>query len=173
MRVCLVFGLALLLAGCNPYYYINVPAIDGDLARNDANAVVVREVESAAVRALLEKHPVDGSFVVKLPEGTTTLTYEVVIPTISDLAIIPGYEGSADAAVTFDVKRVQITGLTGEVDIQRIDHSLGGPGSLFTVKMNHDAMEGWYGKSIRNWGMIRDQSMNPQAPQGSTAPTPE
>lgn len=173
MRAILICCLALFLVGCNPYAYINVPAVDGDVARNDANAVIVREVESAAVRALLEDDPVDGPFVVKLPEGTTTLTYEVVIPTISERAIIPGYKGSADAAVTFEVSRVQITALNGEVDVRRIDHALGGPGELFTVYMRDDAMEGWYGKSIKRWGMIRDKSIKPKAAPDSTTPAPE
>lgn len=173
MRTILVCGLVLLISGCNPYIYINVPAVDGDVARNDANAVIVREVESAAVRALLEKDSVDGYFIVKLPEGTTTLTYEVVIPTISDKAMIPGLEVVEEPAVTFEVKRVQITGLNGQVDVQRIDHTLGGPGELFTVHMRDDAMEGWYGKRIQRWGMITDKSTQPPKPNESPNPAPE
>ncbi len=165
MRTAPLSRLAALLCLSGCHSYTNVPPIDGDTATNDANSVAVREIESAAVRALLEDQPVDGPYVVELPEGTTTLTYEVVIPTIGPNARIPGPDDGVEPVATFDVRAIRIRGLQAEVDIQRVDTALGGPGQLFTVHMQHDSMEGWYGKRIKRWGMIRDRSL--QAP---TAP---
>ena len=69
-----VLSAVLLLTGCTPYTYINIPSQVGDVAQHSPNSATARQLQHLALVALLAKSPLDdGLFQVILPVGSTQL----------------------------------------------------------------------------------------------------
>jgi hypothetical protein len=82
-----VVGLALVagMAGvCGCASYGNYPPIGDDVAENDPNVAPMPEITAAAVRWLVRKYPVEGPYVVNLPQGMERNTGESVLRRIGD-----------------------------------------------------------------------------------------
>lgn len=65
--------------------WVNYPAIGDDSAENDPNVHPVPRVVAAAVDWAIRKYPVEGSFVVNLPQGTKRRVAEDIMRGIENL----------------------------------------------------------------------------------------
>ena len=155
----MLIGLTVLtLCGCNPYTYINVPAQDGDLARHNPNSAAVRELCSVALNAILDEQPVDGDVKIMLPEGSSILSYEIVLPTVSDRALAHDHDAQQLPAETLAVRAVRARGTKAQVDIARSDRT-----GLSTVYLHYSPVSSWRADRIHHWGLIEDLSVEGQA----------
>lgn len=146
MRRCLIVCLAVLFAGCTPY--VNIPAQKGDLAFHSPNKQSVREIMVAAGRAAIADRPIEGTFYVTLPEGTSILTHEAVVSRISENAAYSKDGAPAEGAV-LAIRQIRIRAAVGEVDILRpvaADRS-----EFITVYMTYDPVAKWAVDRIRVW----------------------
>lgn len=138
--------LALLLTACTPY--VNIPPQGGDLAFHSPNKQTVRALEIAAGRAALADRPIDGTFSITLPEGSSILTYEAVVPQISENATY-AKPGETPIKPVLAIRQLRIRAAVGEVDIVRPiapDRS-----EFITVYLGYDPMAKWSVDRIRVW----------------------
>jgi len=68
----------LLLAACAPPTYINIPPEGGDVAFSNPNAKDVQQIMVVAVARSLQTEPLEGPYVVVLPDRSSPRTYAVV-----------------------------------------------------------------------------------------------
>jgi hypothetical protein len=163
MRRISLLILAVLAAGCTPY--VNIPPHGGDMAFHSPNKQTVREIEAVAGRAAVENRPIEGTFQVVLPEGSSVLTYEAVVPRISENAIYTT-DGSVGELPVLAIKQIRIRASVGEVDIVRPvaqDRS-----EFITVYLGYDPMAKWGVDRIRVWRTFDPRREDPIA--GSIAP---
>lgn len=142
-----VAALSLALVGCSRPY-VNIPPQTSDVAGHDPNARNVREIEIAALQAVLRTDPLVGPIAIVLPEGTGQLTYAAVLPAVSPDAVSAS-NTEAEPLSTVEVRQVRIRGWEGQVDIVRPNAS--GTRQLFTVHLEYAPFSGWSAKRIRPW----------------------
>ena len=153
----LIMGLGFTASGCNPYTYINIPEQDGDLARHNPNSPTVRQLESVALNALLARSPIDGPFMVVLPQGSDILSYERVLPTVSDRAVPPDHGAQLNLEETLTVRAIRARATKAEVDILRASRR-----TLSTVYLHYSPVSSWTADRIHDWGTIEDLSIRQQ-----------
>lgn len=155
IAVCLLIAT---LTACTPY--VNIPPQGGDLAFHSPNKQTVRAIEIAAGRAALADRPIEGAFTITLPEGTSILTYEAVVPQISENAsYVP--PGQSPSGPVLAIKQIRIRAAVGEVDIFRPiapDRS-----EFITVYLTYDPMAKWAVDRIRVWRTFDPSRENPIA----------
>lgn len=117
--VAAVFGMVIGLGfagGCA--HYVNYPALESDrLAVHDPNVAPVPEVVAKAVRRVVSRSDVEGSFVVNLPEGTDRRVAERIAVDIGDRARL--VTPSTDGLPVFHVKRVRVRATSAVVEVLR------------------------------------------------------
>ncbi len=163
MRRISLLALALLAVGCTPY--VNIPPHKGDIAFHSPNKQTVREIEVVAGKAALVDRPIDGPFQIVLPDGSSILTYEAVVPRISDSATYTK-DGTLSGGPVLAIKQIRIRAATGEVDVIRPvaqDRS-----EFITVYLTYDPMAKWAVDRIRVWKTFDPSREDPIA--GSLAP---
>ena len=149
-RVALLAAGGLLLAiaaGCSPY--VNVPPLQGDVARHNADATQIRNIVVPAVRAVLDEEPPSGPYVVQLPESAEKLTYPATLPQIGDNAHPPFAEDLPENAPIYEVTGVRIRGFDGQVDVVR-PGTYGGR-QLVTVYLRNPPFADWNVQRVRVW----------------------
>lgn len=147
----LILSLCLLaaLTGCNPYLYINVPAQYGDLARNDPNADIVRTVEVESLKYMLAARPLDAPTAIKLPTGTTDLSYADVARRAGGEGIVVPLSAGEDAASHVEVTQVRIRGVFAEIDMMY--PTVAGSPQLLTVYLEYKPMNDWVTNRVQDW----------------------
>ncbi len=153
----------LLLTGCTPYTYINIPSQVGDVAQHSPNSATARQLQHLALVALLAKSPFDGLFQVILPVGSTQQTYDRVLPLVSDLARPPQYVPEGGALSVIEVTGVRARGARAAVDIVTED-------GLSTVYLRYSMGASWGADRIHSWGKILDVSTHYQPATGPLDP---
>ncbi|XAM00037.1 hypothetical protein OT109_01355 [Phycisphaeraceae bacterium D3-23] len=148
----LVF-VAMLLAGCNSPNYINVPAVTGDIAFNDANSSTAVIMEKRALAAVLTEANIPGDVAVRFPEGTSELTAITVVAELPDNVFLDGQTPSGEYTLV-EVVKIRAGGGTGAVDIIR-------PGmtrarELVAVEMAWDFFDGWVVTALRPYAFDVD-----------------
>jgi len=140
--------LVLLITGCGSPY-VNIPPARGDLATHDPNGKGVCDVTVAAMLAVVDQTPLTGHFQVVLPEGTTDLTYSMVLGRISDMAVASGGGEQVEIVATFEINGIRIRGADAEVDILR--PSTGIAPELITVYLTWAPGSDWSVDRLRTW----------------------
>lgn len=141
--------LLLIAVGCSRPY-VNIPSQRGDVAAHDPNANNVRNAEVTALRAVMLDRPIEGPVLIKLPPGTSSLTYAAVAPQVSEFALTPQDEDATAAGLpVLEVRQLRIRGWDGEVDIIRPSYD--GGEQLITVTIKYAPFSGWTSSFIRTW----------------------
>ena len=164
-RVALLAAGGLLLTivvGCSPYPYVNVPPLQGDVARHNVDANSIRTIVVPAVIAVVAQDPPAGPYVVKLPESAEKLTYPAILPRIGDNANPPFAEDLPEDAPVYEVASIRIRGFDGQVDIVR-PGTYGGQ-QLVTVYLRNPPFSDWNVERVRVWRGPVDASPPAHAP---------
>ena len=141
-------GMLLVLGtGCSPY--VNVPALQGDVARHNIDAKQIRDIVVPAVVAVINAEPPSGPYVVQLPESAEKLTYPAVLPQIGANANPPFAENLPDNAPVYEVRGIRIRGLDGQVDVVR-PGTYGGQ-QLVTAYLRNPPFADWTVQRLRVW----------------------
>jgi hypothetical protein len=152
------FGLvcgALALPGCAPY--ANYPARgEDDPAINDPNIIPAPDVIEVSLARVLKSWPVEGDFVINLPQGMSRRRAEEVLRRLDNPhAHLVSLETSGLPA--YHVTRVWIRpGARAQVEILRPVFGIGGrdEAALFqpvTVKLRRSPIEAWQIDAVRVW----------------------
>ncbi len=144
--------VALGFGGCA--HYVNYPAIDGDgLAVHNPNVAPMAEVVALAVRRVVSRHPMEGEYVVNLPEGTNRRVAEWVVAEIGEGAriVTPGSEGLR----VVHVKRVWVRGHRAVVEVARPVVGIGEEEShqTVTVRLAKPVFGVWEVVFVRGWAV--------------------
>lgn len=154
-RFAAVAVAALLLGGCaSPY--INVPALPGDVASNDANNELALSMEVAALKHVLKERPPGGAYAISLPKGTSAESYAFVVSQLSPGVERHGEQAQAQMPV-YKVNRVHGRTSHGQVDLI-VPRELGGE-DLINCYMALD-IEGWYVQRSRVWRVPLDKAIH-------------
>lgn len=159
MRTFQLLGMAALglvtLTGCARY--VNIPARTGDVAMHSVNYDNVREPITVAAVGLLKERPITQPFYVRLPEGTSDETYNLMVPKISDYATaIPKPEEGEQLESLIEhlpiltVHGVRIRGMEAEIDIV-IPTNYAEPSgrqTLAVVDLEKGMIDGWRVKHV-------------------------
>lgn len=150
------------LPGCASY--ANYPAIGtpkDDAAVNDPNVSPVPTVMRTALVHIVERFPVEGDYVVNLPEGLTRRRADELIMQMRDpRARLPAAE--VEALPVYHVTRVWLRPAgSAEVEILRPVFGVGAPGDKaefqpVTVNLRRTPLEAWKVDNVRVWpiGML-------------------
>ena len=160
--------IALGLGGCAAY--VNIPPQAGDFAGHDINKQGVRAVCIEALNATIADHPIDGRYILVLPQGADPLTYETV-----NMALGDQVSDTADQiGPTLELRQIRIRADRAEVDIIRpADPSnYQGPGQLVTVYLKRDPLGGWHAKRLHAWRASVEQTLPTHTPTESTPVAP-
>jgi hypothetical protein len=150
---------ALSLGGCGAY--VNIPAQKGDVATNDINAPAIRVVMIAACKAALTDIGLSGPAQIVLPAGATVLTYETIVPKISETAHF-SKDGVLGEDPVLKLEQVRTRATDAEVDFIR---PVGGDlKQLVTVYLKWAPMSGWGVSHIRVWRAMAPEPNEFDAP---------
>lgn len=146
---------AMALPGCVPYS--NYPARgEDDPAINDPNMVPGPEVVEVALKRVLRSWPVEGEYVINLPQGMSKRRADEILQSLKDPnAHLVSLETSAMPA--YHVTRVWIRpGARAQVEVLRPVFGLGGrdEAALYqpvTVKLRRSPVEPWQIEAVRVW----------------------
>jgi hypothetical protein len=104
------------LAGCNRWS--NYPPIGDDTANNDPNMSPVPQATAAALEWVARKYPVEGPFVINLPQGTTRRTADRILADIGNPSarlVTPESKGLP----AFHVTKIWVRESRASIDILR------------------------------------------------------
>jgi hypothetical protein len=167
------------VAGCARY--VNIPPRTGDVAMHSPNYSNVREPIVAAAVGLLKERPITQPFYIRLPEGTTDETYNLIVPLISDYATaIPKPEEGEDPAAIIEhlpiltVHGIRIRGMEAEIDIiMPTDYAdPSGRQSLAVVDLEKGVIDGWRVKHVHFFRAPAELGVLYAPPAPSTAIEP-
>lgn len=159
------------LIGCTTYS--NIPAQEGDVARNSPNDEAVRDVMVASLAAVATDGNFTQPFEVQLPAGATLETYKFVVPKVSTSATSALMQTTetqpAGSLPVLEVRRLRIRGWVAQVDIVR-PFSASDPAGLkqlVTVDLKWAPISEWHVEGVRVWRISVDQALR-EAPFGPT-----
>jgi len=143
------------MSGCNSPNYINVPAVDGNIAFNDSDAATVRKMEKVALAAILEQANIPGDIAVRFPMGTSELTAIRVTgdETMPD-NVYPEGQTPTGEFILIEIREVHARGATGWVDIIRPGTTR--PRELVSVHLRWNFNDGWAVERMRVWSFDVD-----------------
>jgi hypothetical protein len=154
-----LIGLAALTAQTGCASYGNYPAIgtaQDDAAVNDPNAAPIPTLMRLALVHVVDRFPVDGDYVVNLPEGMTSRRAEEFMMKLGDArAHLPSAE--TESRPVYHVTRVWLRpGGTSEVEILRPVYGVGAPGvdaefQPVTVRLRKTPLEPYKVDNVRVW----------------------
>jgi hypothetical protein len=153
------------MTGCSAAY-VNLPALDGDVASNDANNATPVEMQIAALRRVLRERPPTGPYAIALPRGTNAESYNRIVAELP-----PGsqqYGSQSGPMPVYRVTRVFGRPTNGEVDI--LAPRPGGGEDLVNAYLLKD-IEGWYVQRTRVWRVPLNKVVNVLPPdEGESLP---
>ena len=158
------------LTGCAAY--VNIPGQEGDVARHNPNTQNVIDVELTALRAALADQPIEGPFRVVLPEGSSVVTYETIVPQLGDNAVYSSDAEPHDTLPTLEIKQVNIRGTSARVDIVRPWNAAeaGGPQQLFTAYLQWEITTDWRADYTRVWRIPVDEALEESMRKSGQSP---
>lgn len=155
-------GLIVLAALAGPSgcaSYANYPPIgtaQDDAAVNDPNVAPVPTLMRTALLHVVDRFPVEGDFVVNLPEGMTARrAHEFMLKLGQPRASLP--QAETETRPVYHITRVWLRpGGTSEVEILRPVFGVGTPGDQaefqpVTVRLRHTPLEPYKVDSVRVW----------------------
>lgn len=139
--------------------YANYPAIGtakDDAAVNDPNIAPVPTVMRTALMHVVERFPVDGEYIVNLPEGMTVRRAEEFMMKLGDpRASLP--QAETESRPVYHITRIWLRPAgSAEVEILRPVYGVGAPGDQpefqpVTVRMRKTPLEPFKVDSVRVW----------------------
>lgn len=144
------------LAGCTSY--TSVPGPESPLAGDNPNARQAARATEAALQWVIQRHPVQGPFVLNLPAGTSLETAEAIAQAVGPMAQLPD-EATGDLPV-YHVSRVWIRLSDAKVDV--VFPSTDGLG-----RPVQRGVTAWMNAGVRPWRVSRGQYWSP-----GTVPVP-
>lgn len=147
-------------AGC--VSYTNVPVPESAPAFESANHTQSIAVVSAALGGVINKHPVDGAYLVNLPAGTTPETFEKIASRLPGEPMMPTDElrGAFDSLPTYHIGRIWIRASDAKVDVIYPFTAIDGTTTMENVTV-------WLSGGVRHWRIYRYQNWS-----AGTIPTP-
>lgn len=149
----------LLASGCASY--VNYPPIgtaEEDAAINDPNVAPAPTVVQAALKHVVKKFPVNGPYLVNLPQGMLKRRADEIIAALKDPnASLPSPERANLPA--FHVTKVWLRPSDkAQVEILRPIFGVGNPGipeeyQPVTVRLRRSPLEPWQVDSVRVWSV--------------------
>ncbi|MBL8746125.1 MAG: hypothetical protein JNK58_07195 [Phycisphaerae bacterium] len=153
----LTLAAAGMLSGCASY--ANYPAIGtakDDAAVNDPNVAPVPTLMRTALLHVVNRFPVEGDYVVNLPEGMTARRAQEFMMKLGDpRARLP--QAESESLPVYHITRVWLRpGGTSEVEILRPVYGVGAPGDQaefqpVTVRLRRTPLEPYKVDSVRVW----------------------
>lgn len=174
------FGAAVLMtSACTPYY-ISYPPVEGDAAFHDLGVTPAPEVMGDAVRFVIERYPLEGSYLVNLPRGTQRRTAEKVVNIVNDSNAWIVNELMLDRPAVH-ITKVWVRGDRASVDVMRPvgedvyqtitvrlaqamgDWKVTGAREFTTGAFEAPPLYGWFGESggaVVQPGYVEDNNSN-------------
>ncbi len=148
------------MAGC--VSYTNVPVPESAPAFESANHYQSIRVVRAALREVIEDHPVDGAYLVNLPAGTTPETFQKITSVLPGDPLMPTAEMRDQFAAlpSYHIGRIWIRASDAKVDVIYPFTGIDGSVSEQNVTV-------WLSGGVRNWRVHRLQHWS-----AGTIPTP-
>lgn len=145
------------VAGCASYAnYPPLGTAKDDAAVNDPNVSPVPSIMRIALAHVIERFPVEGDFVVNLPEGMTVRRAQELMLKLGDpRANLP--QAEVETRPVYHITRVWLRpGGTSEVEILRPVFGVGTPGDQaefqpVTVRLRRTPLEPYKVDSVRVW----------------------
>jgi hypothetical protein len=156
----LVVVAVLALGGCGRPY-VNIPALEGSVASSNPNSITARQVETAALQAVIADQNYQQPVQIILPPQTSTLTSVQIVPQVGELAIWVDAQEQAATPLSLTVNAVRVRSMSGQVDITAAD-SASQHSRLLTAHLKWAPFSGWYVHRLHNWGVIDDASLSDQ-----------
>lgn len=143
--------------GCASYgNYPPIGTAKDDAAVNDPNAAPIPTIMRTALLHVVDRFPVEGDYVVNLPEGMTVRRANEFMMKLGDArAHLPSAE--TESRPVYHITRVWLRpGGTSEVEILRPVYGVGAPGvdaefQPVTVRLRHTPLEPYKVDSVRVW----------------------
>jgi hypothetical protein len=149
-------GVASGLFGCSYANYPPIGTAADDAAVNDPNAAPVPSLTRTALGHVIERFPVEGDYVVNLPEGMTRRRAEELVMKLWDeRAHLPG--PGTELCPVYHVTRVWLRpGGRSEVEVLRPVFGVGTPGDQaefqpVSVYLRRSPLERWKVDGVRVW----------------------
>lgn len=147
------FGIALMwLAGCSGPAYVNIPGQDADVAWNDPNMLVARNMQIAALREVGDRYLSGQRYQFLLPAGTNVKTYDDMAKALGSMAVNP-VDDYDPSMMTVQVTEVKSRGAEAWVTVlipsdpdnaQSMRHKV-------TVDLDYSVVSGWEVERSRLW----------------------
>lgn len=145
------------LPGCASYAnYPPIGTAKDDAAVNDPNVAPVPTIMRTSLLHVIDRFPVEGDFVVNLPEGMTVRrAQEFMLKLGQPRASLP--QAETETRPVYHITRVWLRpGGTSEVEILRPVFGVGTPGDQaefqpVTVRLRHTPLEPYKVDSVRVW----------------------
>ena len=153
-------GMSLLGTGC--VSYTNVPVPESAPAFESANHFQSIKVVKAALKTVIEDHPVDGGYLINLPAGTTPETFQKIASGLPGVPLMPTDEmrDQFETMSSYHIGRIWIRASDAKVDV--IYPFIGMDGSVTDQNVTV-----WLSGGVRSWRVYRIQHWAP-----GTIPTP-
>lgn len=132
--------------GCTSY--TNVPGPDNLIAGQDPNGLQASSVTETALRWVVNRHPVDGSYLLNLPVGTSSETGVRIVRSLGGGAGLP--TSVASDLPTYHVTRVWIRFSDAKVDVVY-------PGTRPDGTRYERGVTVWLHAGVRPWTVSRGQ----------------
>ena len=153
----LSLALALVVGGCAEYgNYPSIGTAAEDPAVNDPNVAPMPTITQAALRHVIGRFPVNGPYLVNLPQGMQRRRAEEIVRALRDAnASLPSPERASLPA--FHVTKVWLRPSSkAQVEILRPMFGVGNPGvpeeyQPVTVRLRRGPLENWEVDSVRIW----------------------
>lgn len=173
-------ALVAALSGCANY--MNYPAIGTaaeDAAINDPSIAPAPTVAQKALKHVIERFPVDGPYLVNLPQGMTHRRADEVVRNLRDPnARLPQAGDGPGGTPAYHVTRIWVRPSDkAQVEILRPMFGVGNPGDQaqyqpVTVKLRRSPLESWQVDSVRVWPVGMQQPPELYGWGQAGAPTP-
>ncbi len=139
--------------------YTNVPVPESAPAFKSANHFQSIAVVKKALATVIEQYPVEGTYMINLPVGTSPESFEQVIAGLPEGAIMP-HEGMDSGTPVYHIGRVWIRASDAKVDVIY-------PFKRADGRIEDQNVTVWLSGGVRKWRVYRQQHW-----AAGTIPTP-
>lgn len=136
----------LVAVGCAAY--ANYPSIGDDAAVNDPNIAPLPELVTRSLVWVVDAYPVEGGFVLNLPEGMDRKKAALIAERVGRGAELVSSESMG--LPVYHVTRIRLRGDRGEVDVLRPVSGAGGAHQMVTVRLG-SRLGTWEVRTTKVW----------------------
>ena len=114
---------------------------------HDPNLRAVREIQAAALHAVLRDRPLEGPVALDLPAGTSAESYQEIIAELD--ADVIRLDDERQPATVLEVEQIRVRGTSAEVDVIRPRN--GDVRQRVTVELSRPPFSKWAADRIYVW----------------------